>query len=133
MIGGLIAGGLGAALAAVAELLIWSAPVRDEEPARGMRARAATFVGGEVLLGLVLIALTLTEVGTIDPAIGLLSGTLMGLGSFGIALTYRGFAGAPGEITPRDRAGTIVRMASAQGVGVIGVVIAILSMFLSPS
>jgi hypothetical protein len=131
MIGGVIAGGLGAALAAIAELLVLTAPDRRDENGRSLRVTAAAFVGGEVALGLVIVMLTVTIGGTVDPAIGLTSAALFGLGSFWIALTYRGFADLPGELTARERSSAIVRMALAQGVTILGAIIAILTLMLS--
>jgi hypothetical protein len=131
MIGGLIAGGLGAALAAVAELLVLSSPDRRSADGRSVRVVAASFVAGEIALGVVIVMLTLTLPGTVDPAIGMVSAALLGFGSFAIAITYRGLAATTGELTARDRVGAIVRMAAAQGAGVIGAVIAILALMIS--
>lgn len=133
MTGGFIAGGLGAALAAVALVLVLTAPARTESIATGLRTIAAAFVAGEIVLGLVVIALTATLDGSVDTAIGFLTAGMIAIGSFGIAFSYRSFAGKAGEVTLRDRAGTIVRMAVFQGVGVIGIVVTLLNLFLSPA
>lgn len=133
MTGGFIAGGLGAAFAALAELLVLSAATRSEAIAAGMRTIAAAFVAGEIALGIVVVILSATLGGTVDTAIGFLTAGMMAIGSFGIAFSYRGFATRPGEVTLRDRAGMIVRMAVFQGIGVIGVVVTLLNLFLSPA
>ena len=134
MTGGLIAGGLGAALAALAELLVLTAPGRPTPLGRGsVRLIAAAFVGGELVMGLVIVMLTLTLGGAVDLAIGFASAALIGLGSFGIALTYRGYAAEAGEATARERSGAILRMAFAQAVGILGQILAILTLMLSPA
>ena len=131
--GGLIAGGLGAALAALAELLVWTAPDRTRPPGRSsIRIIAAAFIGGELVMGLVIILLTLFEGGTVEPIVGFASSALIGLGSFGIALAYRRYAGAPGQATDRERSVVILRMALAQGIGILGAILAILTLMLSP-
>ena len=133
MTGGFIAGGLGAAFAALAELLVLTAAERPSSLGRGsLRIIAAAFIGGQLVLGLVIVALAASLGGTIDLAIGFASPALIGLGSFGIALTYRRYAGRPGEETPRDRSGTILQMALSEAVGIAGVVLAMLALFLSP-
>jgi hypothetical protein len=133
MTGGFIAGGLGAALAMLAELLVLSAPSRTEAMATGLKYIAAAFIGGEIVLALVIIGLAATIGGTVDPAIGLLTAAMIGVGSFGIALSYRGFAGQSGDVTMRDRAGLILRLAGFQAIGVVGVVITLLILFVSPA
>jgi hypothetical protein len=134
MTGALIAGGLGFAFAALAELLIWVGLERELVPGmQSLRLIAAAFVAGQAILGIVVILLALTVPGTVDPLIGLVSGALIGAGTFGIALTYRGYARAPNEPTPADRAAAILRMAVSQGAGIIGVVVTMLTLFLSPT
>lgn len=133
MTGGLIAGGLGAALAALAEVLVWTTPDRPSSLGRaGVRVIAAAFIGGELALGLVIIMLTLTVGGSVDTSVAFASAALFGLGSFGIALSYRIYAGAPGQATDRERSTAILRMALAQGLGIIGATLAILTLMLSP-
>ena len=134
MTGGFIAGGLGAAFAALALLLVLAAPNRPSALAGGsLRILAAAFIGGQLVLGLVIVLLTASLSGSIDPAIGFISAALLGLGSFGIALIYRRYASRPGEATARERSGTILQMALSQAVAVAGVVLAMLVLFRSPA
>jgi hypothetical protein len=134
MTGALIAGGLGFAFAALAEVLIWVGIERELGPGKqSLRLIAAAFVAGQAVLGIVIILLALSGPGTVDPLVGLVSSALIGAGTFGIALTYRRYANAPNEPTPADRAAAILRMAASQGAGTIGVVLAMLTLFLSPA
>ena len=133
MIGGLIAGGLGAAFAAVAQVLIWTGMDRELGPgARSLRIMSAAFVGGDLVLGMVIVILTLSLGGTVDPLIGLVSAAHIGLGSFGIALTFRSVVSKPSDVTAADRSRAILRMAFSQAAGTLGAVLAILSIVLSP-
>lgn len=134
MTGGLIAGGLGAAFAALAELLVLTAGERPRPlPGGSLRIIAAAFVAGQLALGVVIVLLTLTIEGTIDPATGLASAALIGLGAFGTAVTYRGYAARPGEETARERSAVILRMAVSEAVAIGGVVLSMLTLFLSPA
>lgn len=134
MLGGLIAGGLGAAFAAVAQVLIWTGMDRALGPAaKSLRVLAAAFVAGEMMLGFVLVLLNIFLDGAVDPILGLVTAGLMGVGCFGIALTFRRYASLPTEPTARDRSGALVRMAISQAIGTIGVLITMLSLFLAPA
>lgn len=134
MTGGFIAGGLGAAFAALAELLVLTAVERPSSHGRGsLRIIAAAFIGGQLVLGLVIVLLAASPGGSIDPAIGFASAALIGFGSFGIALTYRRYASRPGEETAGERSATILLMALSQAAGIAGVVLAMLVLLLSPA
>jgi len=131
---GVIGGLLGTALAGLAEVLVFSGLERPSTPqARSLRIIAAAFVGGQAALGLViaLLAASIADV-EIPLAVAFASAGMLGLGAFGVALTYRLHAtSAPFADEVRARARTIVLMAVADAIGVLGAILAILTLFLS--
>ncbi|TAJ98816.1 MAG: hypothetical protein EPO36_14165 [Chloroflexota bacterium] len=131
---GVIGGLLGAAFAAVAEVLVLTGLERPATPStRSLRVIAAAFVAGQAVLGLVVAMLSAAiGGGTIPLLVEFASAGMLGLGSFGVALVYRGHAThGPHDDEVRARSRTILLMALADAVGILGAVLAILSLFLA--
>jgi hypothetical protein len=131
---GLIGGLLGAAFAAMAEVLVFTGLERPATPStRSLRVVAAAMVAGQAVLGLVVAMLsTAFDGGTIPLLVEFASAGMLGLGSFGVALAYRGHAThRPFDDEVRARSRTILLMALADAVGVLGAVLAILSLLLA--
>ena len=134
MANGVIGGLFAMALAAVAEVLIFTGldwPRTDAQ--RSLRIIAAAFVGGQGVLGAVIALLSaFTKDAAIPVPIALASAALIGVGTFTIAIAYRRAAVAPASGDPvRDRARSVARMGVGQAIGVVGAVLAILSLSLS--
>jgi len=131
---GLIGGLLGAAFAAVAEVLVFTGLERPTASSlRSLRIIAAAFVAGQAVLGLVVAMLAAAiDGGTIPVLVEFASAGMLGLGAFGVALVYRGHAThGPYADEVRARSRTILLMALADAVGVLGAVLAILALFLA--
>jgi hypothetical protein len=131
---GVIGGLLAAALAGLAEVLIFTGIEGPKtQVQRSLRVIAAAFVGGQATLGVVIATLSASIADAAIPVpIAFASAAMIGIGTFTIALTYRRASVAPASGDPiRDRARWIVRMAVGEAVGVIGAVFAILSLFVS--
>ncbi|MCI0581783.1 MAG: hypothetical protein L0227_02630 [Chloroflexi bacterium] len=131
---GLIGGLLGAAFAGVAEVLVFIGLERPTTPSmRSLRIVAAALVAGQAVLGLVVAMLAAAlDGGSIPLLVEFASAGMLGLGSFGVALVYRGHAThGPYADEVRARSRTILQMALADAVGVLGAVVAILSLFLA--
>ena len=131
---GVMAGLLAAALAGVAELLVFTGLEAPPTPvARATRIVAAAFIGGIVALGLVIAMLAGSIEGVAIPAPAAFgSAATMAVGAFGIALVFRQHASGPayGELG-RERARAIFLMAVADGVGVLGAALAIVFLFVA--
>lgn len=131
---GVIGGLLGAGFAAVAELLVFTGLERPATlPARSLRIIAAAFVAGQATLGIVVALLAATiEGGDIPLLVEFASAGMLGLGAFGVALVYRRHAShGPYDDEVRARSRTILLMALADAVGILGAVLAMLYLFLS--
>ena len=131
---GVIGGLLGAALAGVAEVLVFSGLPEPPTPlARSTRIIAAAFIGGIAAMGLVIAVLSASIPGA-EPDLAAAFGTaaMMAGGAFGIALVFRGHASssAYGQLG-RERARAVLLMAVADGVGVLGAALAIVFLFIS--
>jgi hypothetical protein len=130
---GVIGGLLGAALAGVAEVLVFRGLDRPATPqARSLRIIAAAFVAGQAVLGIVVAMLSVSlPDAAISVPVAFVSAAMLGLGAFGVALTYRQrVASGPADDDVRARSRTIVLMAVADAIGILGAVLAILSLFL---
>jgi hypothetical protein len=131
---GVIGGLLAAALASVAEVLIFTGIDGPKNQAqRSTRVIAAAFVAGQASLGLIIAMLSaFTEDATISSPIAFASAALIAIGAFTIAITYRRGALSPGSGDPvRDRIQTVRHMALGEALGVGGAMLAITSLFVS--
>lgn len=131
---GVIGGLLGAALAGVAEILVFPGLDGPTTPRAGsLRIIAAAFVAGQAVLGIVVAVLSASlPDAEISMPVAFASAAMLGLGAFGVALTYRRHvSGGAADDDLRARARTVTLMAVADGIGVLGAVLAILSLFLS--
>jgi hypothetical protein len=131
---GVIGGLLAALLAGIAEVLIFTGlDWPRTEAQRSLRIIAAAFVGGQAMLGLVIATLSASIKNAAIPIpVAFASAALIGVGAFTIAVAYRRAAVAPtsGD-TARDRAQLVTRMGIGEAIGVVGAVLAILSLFVS--
>jgi hypothetical protein len=131
---GVISGLLAAALAGVAEHLVFTGMETPPTPvARATRIIAAAFIGGILALGLVIAMLAGSIEGAEIPAPAAFgSAALMAVGAFGIALIFRQHASGPayGELG-RERSRAVFLMAAADGVAVLGAALAIVFLFVA--
>ena len=131
---GVIGGLLAAALAGVAEVLVFSGVEEPPTPvARATRIVAAAFIGGLVALGLVIASLAWSVAGAeIPAAVAFGSAAMMAVGAFGIALVFRQHASGPAYAElGRERSRAVMLMAVADGVGVLGAALAIVFLFVA--
>jgi hypothetical protein len=126
-----VGGFLGAAIALLAEIVVLRGFDRPLDPAAAsVRTIAVAFVAGQAALGAVVGILSLSIPADhlalpMEPVLPI----MLGIGAFGTAFAYR--AGVSREpFDARARARTIVTMAGAEAISVIGCAVALLALFL---
>ena len=124
---------LAATLAALAELLVISGEDRQLGPIeRNLRVLAVAYVGGQATLGLVLAVVATTMGGPTVPGpvlwLACFSLVVAAVGD-GLIWRSRPRSGAS-DMTADDRAATLLRLAIAQAVGILGFVAALVQRFM---
>ena len=124
---------LAATLAALAELLVVGGEDRQLGPLeRNLRALTVAYVGGQAVLGLVLAIVAATMGGpTVRGPVPWLAAFALVVAAVGDGLIWRSRprSGAS-DMTPDDRAATLLRLAIAQAVGILGFVAAMVQRFM---
>ncbi len=114
---------LAATLAALTELLVLSGVDRPlGRLERSLQRITAAYVAGQAVLGLVLAILTAATRGHAIPSpASWLAAAAITLAALGDGLIWRARPrSGTSDITPDDRAATLVRLALAQAVGILG-------------
>jgi hypothetical protein len=124
---------LAATLAALAELLVVG---REDRPLgaveRNLRTLTVAYVGGQAVLGLVLAIISTATAGTAIPGpVPWLGALALVVAALGNGLIWRSRPrSSPTDMTPDDRVSTLLRLALAQAVGILGFAAAVAQRFI---
>ena len=130
---GALPGLLAATLAALSEVLVVGGTDRRLGPIeRGLQVITAAYVGGQAVLGVVLAILSVVYGdGRLPSPASWLGGVAIVLAAVADGLIWRSRPrSAASDMTPADRAATLLRLALAQAIGVLGFVAAVIQYFI---